>query len=160
MISRKETKELLSSMADKGYTKIGVIFTGHRTLDILLIHKDWKSYAFQKHFRQAYDDIPAKIHENYMFSLEVPTREMYDKDRTEDAPKHKILVDFGPYLQRSYWKRKGLFYYATLQFFRGQQSIGVLTKKLDFVSYHLIKVFHGTKGLNEMALKFDINRLG
>lgn len=154
MMSRKETRDLLTSMSDKGYAKIGVIFKGYKELDILLIHKDWKTFDFHKHFIQAMTDIPEKLKKQYLLSLEVPTLEMYGNDRTEDAPKHQILVDLGPYPQRSFWQRKGFFYYAKINYYSGGELLGTITKKLDFVSYHLIRKIHGVKGLNDMAMRF------
>jgi hypothetical protein len=154
MMSRKETKELLSSMVDKGYTKIGVIFKSHGVLDILLIHKDWATYDFQKQFAKAVGDLPKKIKQQYMFSLEIPTREMYDNERTENSPNHKILVDLGPYPDKSLWVRKGFFYYGKVTIHRGVYKWEV-TKRLGFFSYHLIRRIHGLKGLNEMLIKVN-----
>lgn len=153
MMSRKETYNLLSSMTDKGYTKIGVIFKSHGVLDILLIHKDWKTFNLPKFVAQVIRDTPQKLRDQYIISYEVPTRDMYDNERTEGAPKHRILVDLGPYPVKSLWARKGIFYYSTLQIYKGPTKVGAVTKKLDFLSYHLIKRFHGIKGLNEMAMK-------
>jgi hypothetical protein len=146
-------------MTDKGYTKIGVIFKSHGVLDILLIHKDWNTFNLPKQVRQAFKDIPEKIRKEYIFTVEVPTRDIYDNERTKDAPKHKILVDLDPYPVKSLWTRHGLFYYATVQIFRGQRSVGNVTKKLDFLSYHLIKRFHGVKVLNHMAMKTAIDNI-
>lgn len=51
------------------------------------------------------------------------------------------------------WKRKGFFYYAKLNVYGGNGSLkGTVTKKLDFVSYHLIKLVHGQEKLNQMAM--------
>lgn len=58
-------------------------------------------------------------------------------------------------MRRSVWKRKYLFYYTTLYISRGHFH-WTIVKKLDFVSYHVIKWIHGVKGLNEMANKSTI----
>lgn len=47
------------------------------------------------------------------------------------------------------WNRKGLFYIAKVQFAWYEDL--VITRKLDFVAYHLIKYFHGELKLIEMA---------
>lgn len=155
-MSRKETRNLLASMESKGYTKIGVIFKSHRVLDVLLIHKDWKEFDLLAQYRQVMDDIPQKLKVEYMIGLDIPTREMYDNERTEDSPKHTILVDLGPYSEKNLWERKGLFYYATLKWYKNNILICTTTKKLGFISYHLIKKIHGIKGLNEMARKSSL----
>lgn len=52
-----------------------------------------------------------------------------------------------------YWKRKGLFYYANLELFSGfGMHLGTVTKRLDFVSFHVIKWIHGDRKLLDMAL--------
>ena len=53
-----------------------------------------------------------------------------------------------------FWKREG-FYYVSRIYVNDQWSRGTITKKLDFVSYHLIRLIHGEKGLREMACKYD-----
>lgn len=50
----------------------------------------------------------------------------------------------------SIWNRKGLFYYAYLAWKAGSRT-GVVEKKLDFVSYHLIRLIHGEERLEQMA---------
>lgn len=53
------------------------------------------------------------------------------------------------------WVREGLFYVATLQFCRPSgdkfHKVGTITRKLDFISYHLIKKIHGEQKLIDMA---------
>jgi len=56
------------------------------------------------------------------------------------------------------WKRKGLFYYAELSCYRGPYT-WVVTKKLDFVSCHLIKWWHGERKLTDMAMTSAFNDL-
>ena len=51
------------------------------------------------------------------------------------------------------WKRKGLFYYATLTVYGNAVVRGTVKKKLDFVSYHLIMWIHGESKLRAMALR-------
>lgn len=51
-----------------------------------------------------------------------------------------------------YWHRKGLFYYTFLHVYGNGILKGIVTKKLDFVSYHLIKWWHGQKKLDLMAM--------
>ena len=51
-----------------------------------------------------------------------------------------------------YWKRKGLFYYATLNVYTNNALRGTVTKKLDFVSYHLIRLIHEQEKLENIAL--------
>lgn len=50
------------------------------------------------------------------------------------------------------WKRKGFFYYAMLQAQKRGRLI-TITRKLDFISYHLIRLIHGDDKLIDMALK-------
>lgn len=51
------------------------------------------------------------------------------------------------------WKRKGLFYYATYDFYTGGGIFVCKSKKkLDIVSYHVIKWWHGEEKLRSMAL--------
>lgn len=49
------------------------------------------------------------------------------------------------------WTRRGLFYYARLQYVSGNQR-GTVERKLDFIAYWLIKLIHGDEVLKEMAL--------
>lgn len=54
------------------------------------------------------------------------------------------------------WKRRGLIYYASIHIcdHNGRHN-GTITKKLDFISYHLIKILHGKKKLREMAADYS-----
>lgn len=52
---------------------------------------------------------------------------------------------------RNLWTRKGIFYYARVNVYRNHQYAGTIVKKLDFVSYHLIRWYHGEKELARMA---------
>ena len=54
------------------------------------------------------------------------------------------------------WKRKGLFYKADFRIYRNGRIIGDYTKRLDFISYHVIKWIHGEKKLIDMAYKFEL----
>lgn len=49
------------------------------------------------------------------------------------------------------WHREGLFYVARLNWIRGSYK-GTVEKRLDFISYHLIRYFHGEQKLRDMAL--------
>lgn len=52
------------------------------------------------------------------------------------------------------WKRKGIFYIATVvvEKIEGDRLLTLtITRKLDFIAYHLIKKFHGEKKLIEMG---------
>ena len=57
------------------------------------------------------------------------------------------------------WKREGLFYVVRLQTsvltLKGNRRTLNVTKKLDFVSYHLIKWYHGEKKIIDMAHNMD-----
>lgn len=50
------------------------------------------------------------------------------------------------------WTRKGWFYYAYLAWERGPYR-GTVERKLDFISYHGIRFFHGDEGLKRIAMK-------
>ena len=61
------------------------------------------------------------------------------------------------------WKRKGFFYEAILKWSSPHPKdktillISTITRRLDFISYHLIKRIHGEEGLKQMAyLKKEI----
>jgi hypothetical protein len=56
------------------------------------------------------------------------------------------------------WQRRGWFYYATLTVIRGGYTWNV-TKKLDFISYNVIKWIHGEEKLSDMAMKTVRNDL-
>ena len=50
------------------------------------------------------------------------------------------IVTNGQIKVTNLWKREGLFYYSIVQVFNGNlKLIGTVTRRLDFVSYHLIK---------------------
>lgn len=49
------------------------------------------------------------------------------------------------------WRRKGIFYRVDWYLYRGGTLVGTYSKKLDFLSYHMIKFFHGNKKLISMA---------
>lgn len=50
------------------------------------------------------------------------------------------------------WERRGCFYHAELDLWVEGKVMGTMIKKLDFVSYHLIKLIHGESKLRDMAL--------
>lgn len=53
------------------------------------------------------------------------------------------------------WSREGLFYVARLALNRiddeGRYRKAYMTRKLDFISYHLIRWYHGEEKLIDMA---------
>lgn len=53
------------------------------------------------------------------------------------------------------WKRKWWqwTYRVTLPFLYGRQTSVLVTKELGFISYHLIRVVHGPKKLDDIALE-------
>lgn len=54
---------------------------------------------------------------------------------------------------RNLWTRKWFFYYARVNvYYRNHQYAGTIIKKLDPVSYHLIRWIHGEEELKRMAL--------
>lgn len=56
------------------------------------------------------------------------------------------------------WKRKGLFYHASLNIYGGSNVyLCTVNKRLDFVSYHFIKWIHGQGKLNQMATNSFLN---
>jgi hypothetical protein len=60
---------------------------------------------------------------------------------------------------RGRWTRVGFYYYAETDVYRTRPGfkikIGSLSKRLHFVSYHLIKLFHGQAYLDKMALNTE-----
>lgn len=55
------------------------------------------------------------------------------------------------------WYRDGLFYKTNVHVYRHGRLYGKITRKLDPISYHLIKLIHGDRKLREMA--YDLSRL-
>lgn len=53
-----------------------------------------------------------------------------------------------------YWKREGLMYVSRMHI-STPSCHGTITRTLDFISYHLILVFHGEKRLREMASEYN-----
>lgn len=160
-MSKKEIEKYLASLESKGYVKVGVHYK-NKHLDVLMIHKDWTLYDFFKNFKQAFKDIPEEVKRDRMITVECPTLEMYEKNRTR-GPKHKIIVDGTK--PKNPWTRKGWFYVATVNIYSGLnregygQYIGTVTKKLGFITYHFIRWIHGDEVLRKMANKINIPRL-
>lgn len=60
---------------------------------------------------------------------------------------------------RNLWTRKGIFYYARVNIYnRARQYEGTIVKRLDFISYHLIRKIHGMERLNKMAMTISLAR--
>jgi len=51
---------------------------------------------------------------------------------------------------RGPWHRVGFYYYCTL-IYAGTPYDRLVTKELDFIAYHMIRLFHGEDKLLEMA---------
>jgi len=59
------------------------------------------------------------------------------------------------------WNRRGIFYIANVRVFRNHQYVGTITKRLDFITYHLIKYFNGEERLIQMGYNLkNWNRYG
>jgi len=50
------------------------------------------------------------------------------------------------------WERKGLFYYAIMKLYLPDNGTVIITKRLNFMAYHLIKFIHGEAKLSDMAI--------
>lgn len=60
-------------------------------------------------------------------------------------------------MSRNLWTRKGIFYYARVNVYnRAHQYEGTIVKRLGFISYHLIRWYHGEEKLRSMALTMRI----
>lgn len=55
------------------------------------------------------------------------------------------------YKSEATWKRNWLVYTAEYEYQVNETHTGKVTRKLDFLAYHLIRYFHGDKKLHEMA---------
>lgn len=90
----REVSEKLQKLKDLGYVKVAFIVENKSplVLDILMIHSSWTEYSFTRQFEQASRDLEACLGERCLFSLEIPTLEMYQQERHEDAPDHDHLV--------------------------------------------------------------------
>ena len=77
-----------------GYVKVAFILENKKplVLDVLMIHSEWKDYSFTDQFEQASRDLEICLGERSLHSLEIPTLEMYQTERSEDAPDHDHLV--------------------------------------------------------------------
>lgn len=60
----------------------------------------------------------------------------------------------------THWKRKGLFYHTSISVYRTNGYIFTSSKKLDLISYHLIKLIHGQEKLDNMAMDSILKELG
>lgn len=65
-----------------------------------------------------------------------------------------LLVDVADANEDGVWHRQGYHYVAQANYIRGQYK-GTITRKLGFVSYHLIRRIHGDETLRQMALRID-----
>lgn len=54
------------------------------------------------------------------------------------------------------WNRKHLFYYARCNVYSRHIYQGTITKRLDFISYHMIKWWYGEQYLIRMATTIKI----
>lgn len=52
------------------------------------------------------------------------------------------------------WERKGFYYYAYI-YINDRYHQGTIVKKLDYISYHLIRLIHGEERLMDMAAHYD-----
>lgn len=52
---------------------------------------------------------------------------------------------------RNLWSRRGIFYYARMNVYSRHVYQGTITKRLDFMSYHMILWMYGEEYLNRMA---------
>jgi len=50
------------------------------------------------------------------------------------------------------WKRKGIFYYINVNVYSSSGKNLIFTKRIDFVSYQLIKLIHGKQRLDDIAI--------
>lgn len=51
------------------------------------------------------------------------------------------------------WKRQGLFYVVSLQARMANGGVLTVTRSLDFITYHLIRWYHGEAELVNMAYR-------
>lgn len=65
-----------------------------------------------------------------------------------------LMLDIADANEDGVWHRKGYFYVAQANYIRGQYK-GTITRKLGFVTYHLIRRIHGDQVLRDMALRID-----
>lgn len=65
-----------------------------------------------------------------------------------------LLVDVADANEDGVWHRKGYFYVAQVNYVTPQYK-GTITRKLGFVTYHLIRRIHGDQVLRDMALRID-----
>lgn len=61
-------------------------------------------------------------------------------------------------MRNSLWERKGFFYYFTFNFYRvspysnkNHILVNTHTEKVNFVYYHLVKIFNGEKILTQKS---------
>lgn len=52
------------------------------------------------------------------------------------------------------WERKGIYYYAYI-YINERSRQGTIVKKLDCISYHIIRLIHGDERLMDMAAHYD-----
>jgi hypothetical protein len=80
----------VTEMKLKGYIMIGVQDSTNGMDDfrftLVLVHKDWTTYNFQKQFDQAWKDIPEILTNDPGLFLEIPTREMFEKRYAKKNP--------------------------------------------------------------------------
>lgn len=86
-IDIKSLMERLMPLKERGYIKVSFLIDESGFLDILLIHKDWLEYEFSSQFDQAAKDLEdLLVGSEKMYALEIPTKDMFLKERNPEAP--------------------------------------------------------------------------
>jgi len=93
--TQKKLEANLSQLEAKGYIVVGYEVKYELSIDVLLIHKDWKrrGWHVSKHFKQAFQDLwDVGVAREYLVTIESPPLEAYLKERT-GGPDHKLVVN-------------------------------------------------------------------